>query len=133
MGADSYSFCSTLPAIFSPGPAAATNLGDVEEFIDLPAKAAVQARIVVGRVPAFHRRLVAVLTALQFKSPYDQPPMYKQKRSPQGEFVPIRGLNYHIQRWEGAAGAAPALPPLVLLHGWMDVGASYQFMVDAFT
>uniref|UniRef100_UPI002362DFF1 alpha/beta fold hydrolase n=3 Tax=Pseudomonadota TaxID=1224 RepID=UPI002362DFF1 len=22
-------------------------------------------------------------------------------------------------------------PPLVLLHGWMDVGASFQFVVDA--
>lgn len=59
--------------------------------------------------------------------------MYKEKRSPQGEFVPIRGLNYHVQRWEGAAGTASAQPPLVLLHGWMDVGASYQFMVDALT
>ena len=33
-------------------------------------------------------------------------------------------------------GATPALatperPPLVLLHGWMDVGASFQFVVDA--
>ena len=25
------------------------------------------------------------------------------------------------------------LPPLILVHGWMDVAASYQFMVDAFT
>ena len=33
--------------------------------------------------------------------------------------------------WESASGANPALPPLVLVHGWMDVAASYQFMVDA--
>ncbi len=59
--------------------------------------------------------------------------MYKEKRSPQGEYVPIRGLNYHIWRWAGAPGAGSALPPLLLLHGWMDVGASYQFMVDAFS
>ena len=59
--------------------------------------------------------------------------MYKEKRSFRSEFVPIRGLNYHIQRWEGTPGAASALPPLVLVHGWMDVGASYQFMVDALT
>ena len=26
----------------------------------------------------------------------------------------------------------PESPPLVLLHGWMDVGASFQFLVDAF-
>ena len=25
------------------------------------------------------------------------------------------------------------MPPLVLVHGWMDVAASYQFMVDAFS
>jgi pimeloyl-ACP methyl ester carboxylesterase len=55
--------------------------------------------------------------------------MYKEIRSSRSEFVPIRGLSYHIQHWGGAAN--PALPPLVLVHGWMDVAASYQFMVDA--
>ncbi|MGH6639298.1 MAG: alpha/beta fold hydrolase, partial [Polaromonas sp.] len=57
--------------------------------------------------------------------------MYKEKRSSRSEFVPIRGLNYHVQIWDGAAGASAALPPLVLVHGWMDVAASWQFMVDA--
>jgi pimeloyl-ACP methyl ester carboxylesterase len=38
----------------------------------------------------------------------------------------IRGLRYHIRRWP-ASGA----PKLFLLHGWMDVSASFQFMVDA--
>jgi len=57
--------------------------------------------------------------------------MYKEKRPFRSEFVPIRGLNYHVQRWGGTPDADAALPPLVLLHGWMDVGASYQFMVDA--
>ena len=56
--------------------------------------------------------------------------MYKEKRLSRSEFVPIRGLNYHVQLWESAP-AASAAPPLVLLHGWMDVAASYQFMVDA--
>jgi len=59
--------------------------------------------------------------------------MYKEKRPFRSEFVPIRGLNYHIQRWDSTPGSGSALPPLVLAHGWMDVGASYQFMVDAFT
>jgi pimeloyl-ACP methyl ester carboxylesterase len=27
--------------------------------------------------------------------------------------------------------ASPERPPLVMLHGWMDVGASFQFVVDA--
>jgi len=59
--------------------------------------------------------------------------MYKEKRSSRSEFVPIRGLNYHVRLWESPSGADPALPPLVLVHGWMDVAASYQFMVDAFS
>ena len=57
--------------------------------------------------------------------------MYKEKRLFRSEFVPIRGLAYHVQTWPGPADAA--LPPLVLLHGWMDVAASWQFMVDAFS
>ncbi|ABE43527.1 alpha/beta fold hydrolase [Polaromonas sp. JS666] len=59
--------------------------------------------------------------------------MYKEKRSSRSEFVPIRGLSYHVQVWPAAAGPASAStrPPLVLVHGWMDVAASWQFMVDA--
>lgn len=57
--------------------------------------------------------------------------MYTVKRSFHSEFIPLRGLDYHVQVWPGAAGAA--LAPLVLLHGWMDVAASWQFMVDAFS
>ena len=41
-------------------------------------------------------------------------------------FLDIRGLRYHVRRWP-RAGA----PKMVLLHGWMDVSASFQFMVDA--
>jgi pimeloyl-ACP methyl ester carboxylesterase len=60
--------------------------------------------------------------------------MYKEKRLSRSEFVPIRGFNYHVQIWQepGVTNAVPP-PPLVLLHGWMDVAASYQFMVDAFS
>ena len=56
--------------------------------------------------------------------------MYKEKRTSRSEFVPIRGLNYHVRIWQGADPVS-TLPPLVLVHGWMDVAASYQFMVDA--
>ncbi len=59
--------------------------------------------------------------------------MYKEKRLSRSEFVPIRGYRYHVRIWDGATRPAPALPPLVLAHGWMDVAASYQFMVDAFS
>ena len=42
--------------------------------------------------------------------------------------MPIRGLDYHVQVW---GEAAPGRVPWVMLHGWMDVAASYQFVVDA--
>ena len=56
--------------------------------------------------------------------------MYKEKRTSRSEFVPIRSLNYHVRIWQGDQPNS-TLPPLVLVHGWMDVAASYQFMVDA--
>ena len=59
--------------------------------------------------------------------------MYKEKRPSRSEFVPIRGYRYHVRIWDGPTRASPALPPMVLAHGWMDVAASYQFMVDAFS
>jgi len=42
--------------------------------------------------------------------------------------VSLRGCRYHLLRW-GPPSATQ--PPLVLAHGWMDVAASWQFMVDA--
>lgn len=42
-------------------------------------------------------------------------------------FLSVRGLRYHLREW-GDAGA----PQLLMLHGWMDVSASFQFVVDAF-
>lgn len=55
--------------------------------------------------------------------------MYQPKRASRSEFVPIRQLRYHVRVWgEPQAGRAP----LVLVHGWMDVAASWQFVVDAF-
>jgi len=47
-------------------------------------------------------------------------------RQSESRFVEIRGLRYHVRRWP-RAGA----PKMVLLHGWMDVSASFQFLVDA--
>jgi pimeloyl-ACP methyl ester carboxylesterase len=55
-------------------------------------------------------------------------PMYQAKRISRSEFVPIRNLQYHVQVW---GEPSPDKTPLVLLHGWMDVAASYQFVVDA--
>ena len=42
----------------------------------------------------------------------------------------IRGWDYHLMQW-GELPSGPEAPPvLVMLHGWMDVGASFQFLVD---
>ena len=54
--------------------------------------------------------------------------MYQAQRLSHSEFVPIRNLQYHVRVW---GEPNPALAPLVLVHGWMDVAASYQFLVDA--
>lgn len=55
--------------------------------------------------------------------------MYEAKRTSRSEYVPIRNLRYHVLVW-GEPG--PGKVPLVMVHGWMDVAASYQFVVDAF-
>jgi pimeloyl-ACP methyl ester carboxylesterase len=47
-------------------------------------------------------------------------------RNSESLFVDVRGLRYHVRRWI-CAGA----PKIVLLHGWMDMSASFQFLVDA--
>jgi pimeloyl-ACP methyl ester carboxylesterase len=49
-------------------------------------------------------------------------------RKSESVFRDIRGLRYHVRHW-----AQPAAPKMVLLHGWMDVSASFQFMVDELT
>ena len=46
-------------------------------------------------------------------------------RESESRFVQIRGLRYHVRRWP-----APGAPKIMLLHGWMDVSASFQFVVD---
>lgn len=54
--------------------------------------------------------------------------MYQPRRLSRSEFVPVRTLNYHVRLW---GQPSPAQAPLVLLHGWMDVSASWQFVIDA--
>jgi pimeloyl-ACP methyl ester carboxylesterase len=41
-------------------------------------------------------------------------------------YFDVRGLRYHVRHWQGDAARR-----MVLLHGWMDVSASFQFLVDA--
>jgi pimeloyl-ACP methyl ester carboxylesterase len=42
------------------------------------------------------------------------------------EFITVRGLRTHVRHW-GREGA----PIIFMLHGWMDVGASFQFVTDS--
>jgi len=56
---------------------------------------------------------------------------YVPRRRATGDFVTVRGLRHHVLRWGDPALATPDRPPLVMLHGWMDVAASFQFVVDA--
>jgi pimeloyl-ACP methyl ester carboxylesterase len=56
---------------------------------------------------------------------------YVPRRPARSEYLPLRGLAIHLNLWGDPAWAAPERPPLVLLHGWMDLGASFQFVVDA--
>lgn len=56
---------------------------------------------------------------------------YPTRRSARAQFLPVRGLSYHVHAWDDLATDARDKPLLVLLHGWMDVGASFQFVVDA--
>jgi pimeloyl-ACP methyl ester carboxylesterase len=56
---------------------------------------------------------------------------YVARRVSRSEFHPVRGLSYHLRHWGDASAVSAERPPLLMLHGWMDVGASFQFVVDA--
>ena len=53
-------------------------------------------------------------------------PAYVPRKTSRSRFVRIRDIDYHLREW----GDADA-PLLVMVHGWMDVSASFQFLVDA--
>jgi pimeloyl-ACP methyl ester carboxylesterase len=57
--------------------------------------------------------------------------IYLPRRQARSSFTTVRGLRYHFHEWGEAAMASPERPTLVMVHGWMDVGASFQFVVDA--
>jgi pimeloyl-ACP methyl ester carboxylesterase len=56
---------------------------------------------------------------------------YTARRPARSDYIPLRGLRYHVNVWGDLAATTPERPPIVMLHGWMDVGASFQFVVDA--
>ena len=58
-------------------------------------------------------------------------PFCKPRHLPGAAPFVDRGLRYSPARLAMPRLSRPERPPLVLLHGWMDVAASFQFMVDA--
>ena len=46
-------------------------------------------------------------------------------RPSRSEYLDLPDVRLHIRRWGN-----PDAPMLFLLHGWMDVSASFQFVVD---
>jgi pimeloyl-ACP methyl ester carboxylesterase len=52
---------------------------------------------------------------------------YQPRRAPVHEEVVVRGLRHHVTRWPGIDERGL----VVLLHGWMDTGDTFQFLVDA--
>jgi len=56
---------------------------------------------------------------------------YTPRREGRSEFLTVRGLRTHITAWGDPSMVTPERPPVVMVHGWMDVGASFQFVVDA--
>jgi len=51
---------------------------------------------------------------------------FPQMKPSRSEFIDIRKLRYHLRQW-GEEG----MPKLFMLHGWMDMSASFQFLVDS--
>ena len=47
-------------------------------------------------------------------------------KNSRSEFIVVRGLRYHVRHW-----GEDAAPRLFMLHGWMDMSASFQFVVDS--
>lgn len=59
------------------------------------------------------------------------PSAYHPRRAARSQFVKVRTLNMHLHTWGDASLVTPERAPVVMVHGWMDVGASFQFVVDA--
>ena len=51
---------------------------------------------------------------------------YAPRRKPVYEDLKVRGLRHHVTRWPGRDPE-----PIVLLHGFLDCGATFQFLADA--
>ena len=52
---------------------------------------------------------------------------WKPKVASQSQYLTVRGLRQHVRHWHTGGESARAL---VMLHGWMDSSASFQFVID---
>lgn len=55
---------------------------------------------------------------------------YHPRRPGRSLWLPLRGWTYHLTLWGDPSQISPERPALLLAHGFMDVGASFQFVVD---
>ncbi len=60
--------------------------------------------------------------------PEEEIAAYVPRVVPRSQQVELRGAAIHLLSW-----GDPRAPTLFFLHGWMDVAASFQFLVDALT
>ena len=56
---------------------------------------------------------------------------YRVRRASRSRFITLRGLKHHVLEWGEPSMATRERPSIVMQHGWMDVAASFQFVVDA--
>ncbi len=85
-------------------------------------------RRILGR-PASPRDAGLPQPAFPATAPNMKPDTMLPSRS---TFHRIRGLDLHVRTWDPRGGGPDTgAPVLVMLHGWMDVSASFQFLVDA--
>ncbi|HSI47026.1 MAG TPA: alpha/beta hydrolase [Ideonella sp.] len=56
---------------------------------------------------------------------------YVPHRLAHSRYTTVRGLRHHVLAWGDPGLITPERPALVMGHGYMDVGASFQFVVDA--
>lgn len=56
---------------------------------------------------------------------------YAVRRPSRTRFLTWRGLRHHVLEWGDTSMATPTRPAILMQHGWMDVAASFQFVVDA--
>jgi pimeloyl-ACP methyl ester carboxylesterase len=56
---------------------------------------------------------------------------YRPQRRATPRVLRVRGNDVHCLVWGDVASTTAERPLLLMTHGWMDLGASFQFVVDA--